>query len=67
MAGLMDTNVPSQLDEDDLAAEIEVELPGSMENNVMEMLSEEIPEGIEIYEDGDETVVDFDPDDIRRR
>jgi hypothetical protein len=65
MAGLMDTNVPSQLDEDDLAAEIEVELPGSMENNVMEMLSEEIPEGIEIYEDGDETVVDFDPDDMR--
>ncbi len=65
MAGLMDTNVPSQLDEEDLAAEIEVELPGSMENNVMEMLSEEIPEGIEIYEDGDETVVDFDPDDMR--
>ena len=65
MAGLMDTNVPSQLDEEDLAAEIEVELPGSMENNVMEMLSEEVPEGIEIYEDGDETVVDFDPDDMR--
>ena len=27
--GLMDTNVPSQLDEDDLRAEIELELPDS--------------------------------------
>jgi len=61
VAGLMDTNVPSQLDEEDLAAEIEVELPGSMDNDVMEMVSEEIPEDIEIYEEGENTVVDFDP------
>ena len=46
VAGLMDTNVPSQLDEEDLAAEIEVELPGSMDNDVMEMVSEEIPEDV---------------------
>jgi len=63
VAGLMDTNVPSQLDEEDLAAEIEVELPGSMDNDVMEMVSEEIPEDIEIYEEGENTVVDFDPQD----
>jgi hypothetical protein len=61
----MDTNVPSQLDEEDLAAEIEVELPGSMDNDVMEMVSEEIPEGVEIYEDGEDTVVDFEPEDMR--
>ena len=65
VAGLMDTNVPSQLDEEDLAAEIEVELPGSMDNDVMEMVSEEIPEGVEIYEDGEDTVVDFEPEDTR--
>ena len=65
VAGLMDTNVPSQLDEEDLAAEIEVELPGSMDNDVMEMVSEEIPEGVEIYEDGEDTVVDFEPEDMR--
>ncbi len=63
VAGLMDTNVPSQLDEEDLAAEIEVELPGSMENDVMEMVSEEIPEDVEIYEEGENTIVDFDPQD----
>ena len=63
VAGLMDSSVPSQLDEEDLAAEIEVELPGSMDNDVMEMVSEEIPEDIEIYEEGENTVVDFDPQD----
>ena len=31
---LMDRNVPSQLDEEDLQAEIEIELPGS-QNDVM--------------------------------
>ena len=34
--GLMDRNVPSQLDEEDLRAEIEIELPGSQyEENVL--------------------------------
>ena len=65
MAGLMDTNVPSQLDEADLAAEIEVELPGSMDNDVIEMISQDTPEEIEIYEDGEDTIVDFEPDDMR--
>src|SRR5210317_292025 len=65
MAGLMDTNVPSQLDEEDLAAEIEIELPGSMDNDVIEMISQDTPEEIEIYEDGEDTIVDFEPDDMR--
>ena len=65
VGGLMDTNVPSQLDEEDLAAEIEVELPGSMDNDVVEMISEDTPEEIEIYEDGDDVVVDFDPQEMR--
>ena len=59
VGGLMDTNVPSQLDEEDLAAEIEVELPGSMDNDVVEMIAEDTPEEIEIYEDGDDVVVDL--------
>ena len=29
IGGLMDTNVPSQLDEDDLRAELEIEIPDS--------------------------------------
>ena len=29
IGGLMDTNVPSQLDEDDLRAELELEIPDS--------------------------------------
>ena len=65
MAGLMDISVPSQLDEEDLAAEIEIELPGSLDNDVMAMLSEESPEEIEIYEDGEDTIIDFDPSDTR--
>ena len=65
VGGLMDTNVPSQLDEEDLAAEIEVELPGSMDNDVVEMIAEDTPEEIEIYEDGDDVVVDFDPQEMR--
>ena len=36
--GLMDRNVPSQLDEEDLLAEIEIELPGS-QNDVVAMLA----------------------------
>ena len=34
IAGMMD-NVPSQLDPEDLAAEVELELPGSMDDNVV--------------------------------
>ena len=31
IGGLMDTNVPSQLDEADLSAELELEIPDSQE------------------------------------
>ena len=64
-AGMVDRNVPSQLDEEDLAAEIEIELPGSMDNDVMAMMPGELPEGIEVYEDGEDVIVDFEPDDMR--
>jgi|TARA_R110001606_G_scaffold294772_2_gene442448 hypothetical protein len=62
---LMETRVPSQLDEDDLRAEIEIELPGS-QNNVMAMIEADDVGGIEITseEDGGVTI-DFEPSDIR--
>ena len=62
-AGLMD--VPSQLDPDDLAAEIEIELPDS-QNIVMAEIESEDVGSIEISpeEDGGVTV-DFDPQDQR--
>ena len=34
IAGMIDKNVPSQLDPEDLAAEVELEVPGSMDNVV---------------------------------
>ena len=62
---LMDTGVPSQLDEDDLRAEIEIELPDS-QNNVMAMIEAEDVDGIEITSDEDGGVtVDFEPSDVR--
>ena len=39
-SSLMDRNVPSQLDEEDLKAELEIELPDS-QNNVMAMVEAE--------------------------
>ena len=64
-AGLMDNNVPSQLDPEDLTAEIELILPDS-QNDVMAMLNAEDVEGIEITpeEDGG-VIIDFDPSDQR--
>jgi len=64
-AGMMDRNVPSQLNVDDMAAELELELPDS-QNDVMAMLSVEDVEGIEITpeEDGGVTI-DFDPSEQR--
>tara|TARA_R100001440_G_scaffold26434_2_gene43034 strand:+ start:2674 stop:5112 length:2439 start_codon:yes stop_codon:yes gene_type:complete len=65
-AGMVDKNVPSQLDTEDLAAEIEVELPGSQENQIdfmgsaMNMDVEIIPE-----EDGGVTI-DFEPADAAK-
>jgi len=65
IAGMVD-NVPSQLDMEDLAAEVELELPGSMEDNVLSF--EGMAEGMDIEitpdEDGGMTV-DFDPQDQR--
>jgi hypothetical protein len=58
IGGLMDTNIPSQLDEDDLAAELELEIPDSQETPLMLDGDEEI----EIVEEDDGgVVVDFDP------
>ena len=65
IAGMMD-NVPSQLDPEDLAAEVELELPGSMDDNVVSF--EGVAEGMDIEmipdEDGGVTI-DFDPQDQR--
>ncbi len=58
IGGLMDTNVPSQLDEADLSAELELEIPDSQETPLMLDSGEEI----EIVEEDDGGVlVDFDP------
>jgi len=64
-AGMVERNIPTQLDEEDLRAEIEVELPGSQYDENVYML----PEGVErpeMYEEEDgSVVVDFDPSDQR--
>ena len=65
IGGMMDKNVPSQLDPEDLAAEVELEVPGSMDNVVA---FEGMAEGMNIEvtpdEDGGVTI-DFDPEDQR--
>ena len=58
IGGLMDKNVPSQLDEDDLSAELELEIPDSRETPLMLEGEEEIE--IVTEEDGG-VLVDFDP------
>jgi hypothetical protein len=64
-AGMMDRNFPSQLDEEDLRAEIELELPNS-QNDVMAMISAEDVGAIEVRpEDDGGVVIDFDPQDQR--
>ena len=58
IGGLMDTNVPSQLDEADLSAELELEIPDSQEAPLV--FDSDI--AIEIVEEDDGSVlVDFDP------
>ena len=66
IAGMIDKNVPSQLDPEDLAAEVELELPGSMDDNVVafEGMAENMDVEITPDEDGGMTV-DFDPQDQR--
>ena len=65
IAGMVDKNVPSQLDMEDLAAEVELELPGSMQNVVsFEGMAENMDIEITPDEDGGMTG-DFDPQDQR--
>ena len=64
-SSLMDNNVPSQIDEDVLKAEMEIEIPDS-QNDVMAMIDAEGVDEIEISETEDGGVeVDFDPQDQR--
>ena len=64
-AGMMDRNVPSQLDPEDLAAELEVEIPDS-QNNVVAMIDAENVGEIEIMPTEDGGVeIDFEPQDQR--
>ena len=65
IGGLMDTNIPSQLDEADLLAELEIEIPDSGQDMSLFAIEDDGPE-IEIIEDDDGgVVVDFDPTDQR--
>ena len=66
IAGMVDRNVPSQLDPEDLAAEVELEVPGSMDDNVVAF--EGMAEGMNIEvtpEDDGGVTIDFDPEDQR--
>ena len=62
--GLMDTNVPSQLDEADLQAELELEIPDSGDNILVMEMDVESPV-IEIVQEDGGVVIDFDPQDSR--
>ena len=62
IGSLMDTGVPSQMDEEDLKAEMEIELPGALESNVIQFEGEANNMDIEITADDDGGVtVDFEP------
>ena len=65
--GLMDSSIPSQLDEADLAAEIEIELPGSLDDGRVQMMMDATGVGeIEITPTEDGGVeIDFEPSDQR--
>jgi len=64
-AGQVERIVPSQLDEADLRAEIELELPGSMDADIIP-ISDDITPSIEITMEEDGGVeVDFEPQDQR--
>ena len=52
IGGLVEKNIPAQLDEEVLRAELEIEMPGSQEILVAPM-EDEIPEDIEIIEDSE--------------
>lgn len=65
--GLMDKGIPSQLNEDELAAEMEIEVPSIVEDGDLGMYSSVGDmDGIEVSEMDDGGVeVDFDPEDQR--
>ena len=64
IAGMVENAVPTQLDPEDLAAEVELELPGSQETMAFEGMAEGMD--IEIVpEDDGGVVIDFDPQDQR--
>jgi hypothetical protein len=65
--GLMDRNVPAQLDDSDLAAEMEIALPGSLDDDRVQMMVDASGVGeIEITPTEDGGVeVDFEPSDQR--
>ena len=64
IAGMVESAIPTQLDPDDLAAEVELELPGSQETVAFEGMAEGMD--IEIVpEDDGGVVIDFDPQDQR--
>ena len=64
IAGMVESAIPSQLDPEDLAAEVELELPGSQESVAFEGVAEGMD--IEIVpEDDGGVVIDFDPQDQR--
>ncbi len=64
IAGMVENAVPTQLDPEDLAAEVELELPGSQETVAFEGMAEGMD--IEIVpEDDGGVVIDFDPQDQR--
>ena len=52
-AGLMDRNVPAQMDMDDMAAELELAIPDSSGNDVMAMINAEDVGSIEITSEDD--------------
>ena len=64
IGGLMDTNVPSQLDEDDLRAELEIEIPDSGADPMLYAVDSDVEIEISDEDDGGVTV-DFDPEDMR--
>jgi chaperonin GroES len=65
-AGLMDRNVPAQMDMDDMAAELELAIPDSSGNDVMAMINAEDVGSIEITsEDDGGVLIDFEPMDQR--
>ena len=62
----IEKNIPSQLDLDDLAAEVELEVPGSMEQNIVEFEGEAEHMDIEVIaEDDGGVTIDFEPTDNR--